>query len=318
MASARVDGPNRGTVLVAGAINTDLVARAAHAPAAGETVTGRDFRIFGGGKGANQAVSAARSGARVAMLGAVGQDDFGRARIRDLEADAIDVRQVIRVTDAPSGVALIMLEDSGENRILYVPGSTLSISAEQVESALDDVTPAVVLATLEPPTGALDRLISRAKTGGIPVVLNATPEPQLGREFAARCDVLIVNETEAAQLAEVEQGAATWEEVANALRLLGPDAVVITLGEEGAILGTGEGIERIPTLRVTVVDTTGAGDAFCGALAAQLARGRPIREAVRYGIVAGALAVTKAGAQPSMPTLAEIEATLKRLAAENS
>lgn len=318
MASAKANDLTVGKVLVAGAINTDLVARAAHAPGAGETVTGREFQIFGGGKGANQAVSAARSGARVAMLGAVGQDDFGRARIRDLEADGIDVRHIVRLADAPSGVALIMLEDSGENRILYVPGSTLSISAEQVEKALDDVVPTVVLATLEPPVAALDRLLSRAKIAGVPVVLNATPEPLLGRELAARCDLLVVNETEAAQLAQIEQGTATWEEVASSLRSLGPEAVVITLGEDGAVLGTAEGFERFPTPRVEVVDTTGAGDAFCGALAAQLAAQKLVRDAVQYGIAAGALAVTRAGAQPSMPTLAEIEAMLKQAAPEKS
>jgi ribokinase len=203
-----------------------------------------------------------------------------------------------------------MLEDSGENRILYVPGSTLAISADQVDAAFDERNPSLVLATLEPPAAALERLFARAARESVPVVFNATPEPFQGRQFAAGCDVLIVNETEATQLVQAVAGTDSWDAVASKLRAMGPSSVVITLGEEGAVLGTDAGVERFPAPRVTVVDTTGAGDSFCGALAAQLAAGRSIRDAVKYGVTAGALAVTKAGAQPSMPTLTEIEAML--------
>lgn len=297
-----------GRILVAGSINTDLVVGVKKAPEAGETVTGQSFNIFGGGKGANQALSAARSGAATAMLGAVGADDFGAARLADLRADRIDVESVAVFDAVPSGVALITVETSGQNRIAYVPGATMSATVDQAVSAFDRVQPDVILSTLELPHQALAALFSRARAARVPVVLNATPEPAEGRTLVPLADVLVVNETEASEL--LADGSDDWSDVAKALQKLGPNAVVITLGESGAIGLFGEQAVAIEAPKVEAIDSTGAGDAFCGAFAARLAEGADPKSALHAAVAAGSLSVTVEGAQRSMPMREQIEALL--------
>ena len=298
-------------VLVAGAINTDLVARVAKAPAAGETVTGSAFAIFGGGKGANQAIATARSGAPTAMLGALGDDDFGRARRADLDAEGIDTGSVARHESEPSGVALIVVEEgSGQNRISYVPGATLTIRPAQARHAVKRVQPAVVLTTLEPVPETIAALIETTHAIGGVVVLNASPEPLGARPFLPDLDILIVNETEAEELLGTEVTAENGGEAALSLAALGPRTVVVTLGPAGAVVAHEGEARSFPAPQVTAVDTTGAGDAFTGAFAAELARGGDPFSAARRGVVAGSLATTKPGAYPGLPHRAEIEATL--------
>jgi ribokinase len=301
-------------VLVAGAINTDLVARVTRAPEAGETVTGSRFAIFGGGKGANQAIATARSRARTAMLGALGDDDFGRARRADLAGDGIDTRSVATSTTASSGVALIVVEEeSGQNRIAYVPGATLTISPEHAREAVARVQPGVVATTLEPPADTIAALIDASRDIGAMVVMNASPEAEGARPFLARLDVLVVNETEAEDLLGFRVSAENGQTAALALAALGPRTVVVTLGAAGAVV-THEGeTAAIPALQVEVVDTTGAGDAFSGALAASLARGADPVTAARYGVVAGSLAATVPGAYPSLPRREAIERLLDQV-----
>ena len=296
----------RGGVLVAGAINTDLVGTCVRAPEAGETVTGSGFAIFGGGKGANQAVAAARAGATTAMLGAVGADDFGRQRLADLRGDGIDTTGVATMDGVASGVALIAVEDAGENRILYVPGATLSVTPEQATRAFDRVRPGVVLMTLELPAETLRALQALARAAGSPIVLNATPDPEGGRALAQGADALIVNEGEARALLGTETIETPWDAMIERLAELGPPVVVVTLGARGVVVRTLNGATAIPAPAMDVVDTTGAGDAFCGVFAARLAEGWDAVEAARDGAIGGSLAVTKSGAQPSMPTAAEI------------
>jgi ribokinase len=286
-----------------------LVARVRRAPEAGETVTGLAFNIFGGGKGANQALSAARSGAPTAMLGAVGRDDFGRARTADLQADGIDIESVAQLDDVASGVALITVEATGQNRIAYVPGATAHIEVSQATSALERVSPAVVLSTLELPHGALRELFREARERAIPVILNATPEPSEGDALVPLADVLIVNEQEASELLGQAKHI-DWARVARALQSLGPRSVIITLGEEGAIGLFGERVVVVPAPQVEAIDSTGAGDAFCGAFAARVAEGADIEIALRAAVAAGSLAVTVEGAQRSMPTRKQIEEML--------
>lgn len=296
----------RGGVLVAGSINTDLVAHVRKAPEAGETVTGSSFAVFGGGKGANQAFAAARSGAATAMLGAVGQDDFGRQRLADLAAEGIDTVSVGKTDRAASGVALIVVDATGQNRIAYVPGATGTVTATWVIAALRRVRPRVLLTTLELPLEVLPALYEQARRAGTAILCNATPEPSLGREIAAAADVLIVNESEASELLSLGDSERDWLSVARSLLKLGPRTAIVTIGAAGAVLA-GDGIaERLPAPRVSVVDSTGAGDAFCGAFAARFAEGAELLAATRAGVVAGSLAVTKAGAQPSMPWRDEI------------
>lgn len=299
-------------VLVAGAINTDLVARVHRAPEAGETVTGLAFDIFGGGKGANQALAAARSGARTTMLGALGNDDFGRQRLADLRADGIDVESVPLIDAVASGVALIVVDDAGQNRIAYVPGATLKVQAEMALAAYRRSRPTVVLSTIELPNEALEPMFAAARADGATVIVNATPEPATGRALLPLVDLLIVNETEARELLG-DQLADDWASVSDRLSVLGPGIVVITLGEEGALANFGGRIVRAAAPPVAVVDTTGAGDAFCGAMAARLAEGGDPVDAFRAGIAAGSLAVTIAGAQRSMPRRADIDQIMEQV-----
>ncbi len=305
----------QGGVLVAGAINTDLVAWVRRAPSAGETVTGSRFGVFGGGKGANQAVAAARSGAQTTMLGAVGRDDFGRSRLADLQAEGIITDGVAIVDGVASGVALIIVDQEGENRIAYVPGSTLMVTVDQAVETLRRTQPAVVLTTLELPLEALEALYQAARAIGATIVCNAAPEPASGAQLAMQADVLIVNETEAAELLGAPAHRDDWPAVAMALtRLLGGAgrAAIVTLGEDGAVVALNEKTWHFPAPSVPVVDTTGAGDAFCGAFAARLAAGADILQAAEAGVVAGSIAVTREGAQPSMPRREEIERFLAK------
>jgi ribokinase len=285
-------------VLVAGAINTDLVARVAKAPDAGETVTGSTFAIFGGGKGANQAIAAARSGASTTMFGALGDDDFGRQRRADLDAEGIDTESVVRSTTAASGVALIVVEEeTGQNRISYVPGATMTLTTEQARAAIARVQPQVVLTTLEPPPETLAALLDAGKQLGATIVLNATPEAIGAKPLLDRIDVLVVNETEAEDLLGHAVSADNGEEAARSLAALGPGTVVITLGAAGAVVAKSGETASFPAPRVDVVDTTGAGDAFNGVLAAGLAAGLELGEAARRAVEAATASVRLAGAR---------------------
>jgi ribokinase len=294
--------PTLGRVLVAGAINTDLVARVAKAPDAGETVTGSSFAIFGGGKGANQAIAVARSGVPTAMFGALGDDDFGRQRRVDLDSEGIDTDSVARSTTAASGVALIVVEEeTGQNRISYVPGATMTLTPEQARAAVDRASPSVVLTTLEPPPETLAALLAAGKRRGATIVLNASPEAIGAKPFLEDIDVLVVNETEAEDLLGYAVSAASGEGAARSLAALGPGTVVVTLGAGGAAVSHDGKTATFAAPRVDVIDTTGAGDAFCGAFAADLARGVDPVLASRTGVAAGSLATTIPGAYPGIP-----------------
>ncbi|CAN5756121.1 ribokinase [soil metagenome] len=307
MSSERMGLPR---VLVGGSINTDLVVRVNAAPDEGETVTGTSFAIFPGGKGANQAVAAARSGSNVAMLGAVGKDDFGTSRLSDLRAEQIETSTIAIIDGEPSGVALITVEASGQNRIAYVPGATWAVTAEQGVKAVREWRPDAVMTTLELPLPVLREVYAAARSEGIPIICNATPEPDEAKDLAFGSDILIVNETEGLALLDRRGEPEDWVDIGHALREAGPSSVIITLGSSGALVCSEAGNLAIAALQVGVVDTTGAGDAFCGAFATEFVRGADVFDAARVGVIAGSLAVTRAGAQPSMPTRAEIEARL--------
>jgi ribokinase len=294
--------------MTAGSINTDLVVRVPRAPHAGETVTGVDFQIFGGGKGANQTIAAARSGADVAILGAIGNDEFGRQRLADLTAEQIDTSAVVRIDDAPSGVALITVEASGENRIAYVPGAINRITPENVLETVARLQPRTILTTLELPIDALRALFHVGHSAGASIILNATPGPRQFMDVIALADTLIVNETEAREILDWSPEQSDWEAAAVRLTGLGPRNVVITLGASGALICGPDGVRLIPAMPVAVVDSTGAGDAFCGAFAARMHGGESFESAAEAGVIAGSLAVTREGAQPSQPTRDQIDA----------
>lgn len=295
-------------VLVIGSSNTDLVCRAARIPAPGETITGRSFATFAGGKGANQAVAAARAGAAVGFVGARGDDDFGMARLHDLLAEGIDASRMRVVTDASSGVALIVVDDDGENQIVYVPGANADISIDDAAAALNDVSFRVLSLTFEVPFETVAYAVRHHHDAV--AVLNAAPYDERIAELLADIDVLICNEVEASALLGRPVTSASAPADALAIVDRGPRSVALTLGGFGAVAADESGVWHSPAPTVQPVDTTGAGDAFCGALCAWLALGEPLREAVRAGVAAGSLAVTRDGAQASLPARSDIVAML--------
>jgi ribokinase len=306
--------PEHTSICVVGSLNMDLVMRTPHLPAPGETISGGPFATHPGGKGANQAVAAARLGAAVAMVGRVGGDAFGaRLRTELTEAD-IDIRQVVTLPDMASGVALIAVEASGQNSIIIAPGANGALTPADVEAANPPITAAqVLLLQLETPLPAVQRAAELAHATGTLVLLNPAPAQPLPAELLAQVDYLIPNEQEAALL--LGETIATGADAAGAAQRLcaqtGVGGVVITLGAQGALLAQAQTEPQfVPAHPVAVVDTTAAGDAFVGAFAVALAEGRTPAEAMRWGNAAGALAVTTAGAQPSLPTRNAVVALL--------
>ena len=282
-------------VVVFGSINLDLVARVARIPVPGETVAGRTLVTAPGGKGANQALAARRAGARVALIGAVGRDSFAAPALANLSAAGVDLTRVA-ATDAPTGVALINVDDRGENAITIVPGANALARAVDVPDAL--LAPGdTLLMQLEVPVAEVVALASRARARGTTVVLNAAPALPVPAATLGDLDVLVVNEHEAAacarawQLPESPSGF-----VAEATERFGV-AVVLTLGARGAMTRIGGELVKVAAPPVEVVDTTGAGDAFAGALAAALDRGSGLATAVADGVRAGAQACAHVGAQ---------------------
>jgi ribokinase len=310
-------------VVVVGSLNADLVVAVPRLPRAGETVTGGVFARHGGGKGANQAVAAARAGARVAMAGAVGADAFGDEALRELAAEGIDVSAIARLDEEPTGVAAIVVDEGGENQIAVASGANAALSGEAVTAALERLLtrnessthdssaarssagPGVVLLGHEVPEAAVVAGARAGAMAGWAIVLNPAPARPLPDEVVAAAPILTPNADEARGLA----GEADVEAAARALAARTRAPVLVTLGADGALL-VGREIDRIPALHVDVVDTTGAGDAVNGALAAELAAGRPLRDAARFAIAAAALSTRTPGARAGMPRRDEVLAAL--------
>ena len=281
-------------VVVVGSANLDVVATTARLPRPGETVTADGYFEACGGKGANQVIAAARAGARAAFVGAVGDDDAARQLRAAFVADGVDVSHLVTV-DAPTGRALIGVSHDGENLIMVVPGANHVLSVADVDAAADIIAGArVLLMQCEVPLDVIERAVARAGDDTI-VVLNPAPARDLPGRLLTELDVIVPNEHEVTLLG----GTA-------ALLDAGVGAVVVTEGARGARLVTREGEKRIAPHTVTPVDTTGAGDAFCGALAARLAAGDTLPVALRAAVVGGALSTLTRGAVPSLPTWAAI------------
>ncbi|MGW7046026.1 ribokinase [Streptomyces avermitilis] len=293
-------------LLVVGSANADLVIGVERRPAAGETVLGSDLVVHPGGKGANQAVAAARLGARTALLARVGDDAHGRLLLDSQRRAGVDTVGVL-VGGAPTGVALITVDPSGDNSIVVSPGANGRLAPQDVRAAGSLLqSAAVVSAQLEIPLESVVEVV-RNLAPGSRFVLNPSPPRPLPAEVLAACDPLIVNEHEARVIAggELDGSPEDW---AAALLALGPRSVVVTLGAEGALVASAEGTARVPSVRVDAVDTTGAGDAFTAALAWRLGLGEPLVRAAAYAARVGAAAVTRSGAQESFPTAEEVAA----------
>lgn len=297
-------------VCVVGSANMDLVVRTASLPAAGATVLGGGFATVPGGKGANQAIAAARAGASVAFVGCVGDDAFGATLRAGLAREGVDVTHLHTRADTPSGVALIAVADDGQNTIIVVPGANGTLSVAEVEGAAATIRAArVLLLQLEVPLDCVRAAARIARAAGVLVVLNPAPARPLDAALLGLCDVVAPNESEAAALAG--HPVASPDDAARAGRALlarGARSAIVTLGGQGAVRVTADGQTHTPAFTVQPVDTTAAGDAFLGAYAAARASGAPDDEALRWGMAAGALATTRPGAQPALPQRQEIQA----------
>ncbi|MFF9806097.1 ribokinase [Streptomyces coeruleorubidus] len=292
-------------LLVVGSANADLVIGVERRPGAGETVLGSDLAVHPGGKGANQAVAAARLGARTALLARVGDDAYGRLLLDSQRSAGVDTVGVL-VGGAPTGVALITVDPSGDNSIVVSPGANGRLAPEDVSAAgCLFQSSRVVSAQLEIPLETVVEVV-RNLAPESRFVLNPSPPRRLPREVLAACDPLIVNEHEAKVIlgsAAVGDSPGDWARI---LLAKGPRSVVVTLGAEGALVASAEGVSRVPSVKVSAVDTTGAGDAFTAALAFRLGAGESLAEAAAYAARVGAVTVTREGAQASFPTAAEV------------
>jgi ribokinase len=301
-------------ITVVGSINMDLVVRVAHLPLPGETVLGQDYQAIPGGKGANQAVAAARLGANVAMIGCVGDDVFGRLLQDNLRREKVDLVGVQVVPEASSGVAMITVDDLGRNTIVVASGANLAMTPQQVADSMESIADIDVLVLqLESPMDCVLEAARIARARGAKVVLNPAPARPLPVEIYPYIDVLIPNESETSLLTGLPvYGIGQAEAAAQALVRAGARSVVLTLGERGALV-VDEGCPaiRLPAFPAQVVDTTAAGDAFVAGLAVGLAEGKSLVDAARMGNAAGAVAVTRLGAQPAMPGREDIERLLE-------
>src|SRR5512139_1282138 len=298
-----------GHIVVVGSINMDLVVRAPHLPQPGETIIGSDFKTFPGGKGANQAVAAARLGGHVKMIGRVGNDAFGEQLLQTLRADRIDTTFVQLDTAAPSGVALITVEEAGQNTIVVASGANARVTPADVDAAAAAFAGAsVLLLQLECPLPTVRHAIEVARQHQVRVILNPAPSQPLDAQLLSQIDYLVPNQIELSLLTQ----AGSPEEGVKRLKALGVKQVVVTLGGDGAAVFDDDQAYQLPPHQVNVVDTTAAGDAFVGGFAVALVESKSTRAAAEWGNAAGALAVTRAGAQPSLPTRAELGEFLKQ------
>jgi ribokinase len=306
----------KGRVAILGIFVADLAFRAGRLPAIGETIAGSAFKMGPGGKGSNQAVAAARAGAKVTFISRLGQDAFGRVAGDTWAAENISTR-VAESPEDPTGAAFIFVnEKTGENAIIVVPGAASKISPADVEAAREAITSAAVFVTqLEQPVEAARRGLEIAREAGVTTIFNPAPAAPLDDEIYALCDYVTPNETEAAFLTGLPVGNPDEARRAGGYFLdRGAGAALITLGSAGALLMTPSRTVHVPAYEAgPVVETAGAGDAFAGGFAAALARGVSPEEAVRFGCAVAGISVTRPGTAPSMPKFAEIEALLSRV-----
>lgn len=295
-----------GRIIVIGSSNTDMVVKSLHIPAAGETVIGDNFMVASGGKGANQAVAAKRLGGDVVFVTKLGRDFFGDNTFDSLVGEGFDPDYILRDDASASGVALINVDSKGENSIVVAPGANYSFTEQDVDSLRGLLETAdYVLLQLEIPMDIVRRIVDMAYLCGVKVILNPAPAAHLDDELLSKLYMITPNETECMFLC----GCAEKDICACAGKLLdkGVKNVIVTLGGKGSLLLNEEGAVTVPACKVKAVDTTAAGDTYNGALCVALARGMSIVDAIGFATKAAAISVTRPGAQPSVPTLDEVE-----------
>ncbi|MDQ3793478.1 MAG: ribokinase [Actinomycetota bacterium] len=296
-------------VFVLGSINQDFVLKVERRPEPGETVTNAELSTGNGGKGANQSAAAALLGASVTILGRVGDDEFGEPQVRALRDKGVDTGLVEGVRDVSTGAAFITVTPDGENAITVAPGANRSLTPDDVDAAAEAIGGAsVFVAQMEIPVETVLRAVEVAAERDVRPLVNLAPTFEVPRELLGKLDPLVVNEHEAAfLLGDRVEGVEGALSAAPELLSLGPRSAVITVGEAGAVFAQDRAVQHLAAPKVDVVDTTGAGDAFVGALATLLARGDSLEDAVAYAVRAGAAAVTKEGAQGALPTPEVVE-----------
>ena len=305
---------NRKPIVVVGSVNADLVATVDHIPLTGETITGTTFQIHPGGKGANQAVAVARLVYPVKMIGRVGSDVYGQQLRSHLQTAGVNT-DAVSTTEDSSGIALIMVLQSGENCIVVIPGANASVSPADIDANLPTIREAgMVLAQLEIPIATVSYLADVCAREGVPLMLDPAPAVSLPRKLLEQVAWFTPNETESAFF--VNDIAATTGQVdpkrsAEALRRAGIQRVVLKLGSRGAFIASDKSEALVPSYPVKAVDTTAAGDTFNGAFATGLLMGKTTIESARFAAAAAAISVTRMGAQPSMPSLVEVTAFLR-------
>jgi ribokinase len=303
-------------IVVVGSVNLDLVCSGKRIPAPGETLMGENFQTFFGGKGANQAVAVARLGYPVSMIARVGDDEFGgRLRI-GLRTANVNVREVRTCTDTASGVALITVDAAGQNSIMVIPGANSKLTPQDLDRAKSMLcTAGMVLTQLETPLDTVEYLCELTHRAGVPLMLDPAPARALSRKVLGRVSYLTPNETETCALCGISPSKLNQSAIADCAKELqarGTANVIVKLGARGAYVHAADGLSKaIPPFKVPVVDSTAAGDAFNAALAIALLRGSSLPVAAQYAAAAGAVSVTRAGAQPAMPTAADVDALLQ-------
>lgn len=303
-------------IVVIGSSNTDMVVKTSHLPAGGETVLGGDFFMNAGGKGANQAVAAARYGNRVVFVAKTGDDLFGRQVRKSMAEDGIVTDYVFVDKEHPSGVALITIDKDAENCIVVAGGANMYLSPADIDTAAEEILKAdVVLMQLESPIDTVAYAARMAAKAGIPVILNPAPAPAEALSEALLKDLFLItpNRSEASRISGIEvTDMESAHRAAKAIHEMGPKNVIITLGSDGSLVYDGSMFMRVEALKVEAVDTTAAGDTYNGVLASVIAEGKSLIEAVREANIAGAISVTRMGAQPAAPTREEIAAMKQR------
>jgi len=295
-------------IVVVGSSNMDLVVKSERIPAVGETILGGDFIMVPGGKDANQAVAAAKLGAQVCFIAKLGEDVFGAQSLANFKKEGINTNHIQQTQDAPSGVALIMVDDKGENSIVVAPGANLKLSPEDVRAARTEIEAAgAVVAQLEVPLDTIQCAAELANSSSVPFVLDPAPARELPPELLAMVDVLTPNETEAQILTGIEvTDEDSAREASKNLLKRGVKAVILTLASKGFVLADSDQTKYVAAHNVQAVDSTAAGDAFTGSLAVGIAQGKPLLDAASFANYVAALSVTRMGAQSSMPTLQEV------------
>ncbi len=303
---------SKKNIVVIGSSNVDMVIKADRLPKPGETVIGGEFHKAAGGKGANQAVAAARAGGNVTFIASVGDDMFGHEAISRFKKDGINVDHIKIDPDHPSGTALILVDEKGENSISVASGANMSLDEYDLKDAHGSIANSkVVLMQLETPIRTIEAAAEMAERAGVKIILNPAPAQRLSDSLLKRVFILTPNETEAELLSgikvESQEGAV---QAAKILIEKGVEVVMITMGKKGVLLHTASECKMIPSFDVKAVDTTAAGDTFNGALAVAVAEGKSLDDAIKFASAAGAISVTRMGAQPSAPRRNEIESMM--------